>query len=165
MAVVVVVCVLSVAVVTGLWWAGADQGGRAAAVPPDDRAARVNWSAVLSGLDRSRSLAFAAADPAQLDGVYAKASPALTRDRALLAQLRAAGWHAKGVALVPTSVQVVDRSDRRVVLRVVDVMPAYELVSPEGATVSTEPGRGPARWSVTLVREGSDWQIYDVARG
>jgi hypothetical protein len=167
MVVLVGACVLSVAVITGQLWAGAEHGGRAAAVrPADGQAARVDWSVVLTGLDRSRSLAFAEADPARLDGVYAKSSPALTRDRALLARLRAAGQRATGVELVPTSLKVVGRSDRRVVLRVVDVMAAYELVrADDGATASTRPGRGPATWTVTLVREGSAWRMYDVQRG
>ncbi|MEP6760250.1 MAG: hypothetical protein ABJA93_02665 [Sporichthyaceae bacterium] len=48
-------------------------------------------------------------------------------------------------------------------LRVVDVMPPYELVAAKGG-VSSRPGRAAARWTVTLMREGPAWQVYDVGR-
>jgi hypothetical protein len=66
---------------------------------------------------------------------------------------------------VPTSVKVVESADRRVVLRVVDVMPPYQLVDAAGVVSSSRPGRGPARWAVTLLRDGPAWQVYDVRRG
>jgi hypothetical protein len=68
------------------------------------------------------------------------------------------------VRLVPTSVEVVESSDRRAVLRVVDVMPPYELVAADGAVSRSRPGRQSARWTVTLVREGRAWQMFDVRR-
>jgi hypothetical protein len=157
-----VLCGVSVAVLTGVVWAGSNGRGSAAAVEP---AARVDWSAVLAALDQTRSAAFAEADDDALDDVYAAGSPALARDSELSSQLRASGHTAEGVRLVPTSVEVVKSTDRRVVLRVVDVMPPYELVGAGGAVSSSRPGRGPARWVVTLVREGPAWQVYDVRRG
>ena len=160
-----VVGVATVAVLGGLVWAGSDGGGTAAAVRPvQDRVSRMDWSAVLGRLDDARSVAFAEADPARLTDVYAAGAPALARDRELLEQLRASGHTAHGVRLEPTSVRVVDVSAQRVVLRVVDVMPPYELVTVGGQVSTTRPGRPAAAWSVTLVHEGSSWRMYDVGR-
>ena len=159
-----VVCGVSMAVLAGVVWAGSDGRGSAAAVgPARERATRVDWSAVLAGLDQTRSAAFAAADADGLAGVYAAGSPALVRDKQLLDQLRASGHTARGVRLLPTSIHVVESTDHRVVLRVVDVMPPYELVAAKGG-VSSRPGRAAARWTVTLMREGPAWQVYDVGR-
>ena len=95
-------------------------------------------------------------------------SPGRLRARATLSrrgQLVGRGHTARGVRLVPTSVEVAESADRRVVLRVVDVMPTYELIDSDGAMSSSRPGRGSARWLVTLVREGPAWQVFDIRRG
>lgn len=161
-----VLCGVSVAALTGVVWAGSNGRGSAAAVgPASEPAAPAGWSAVLAALDQARSAAFAAADDDALDDVYAAGSPALARDSELLDQLRASGHTARGVRLVPTSVEVVESADGRVVLRVVDVMPPYDLVDADGAVSSSRPGRGSAPWVVTLVREGPAWLVYDVRHG
>jgi hypothetical protein len=160
-----VLCGVSVAALTGVVGAGSNGRGSAAAVgPASDRAPATDWSALLTALDQARSAAFAGADDDALDDVYAAGSPALARDTERVRQLRASGHTASGVRLVPTSVEVVESTDRRVVLRVLDVMPPYELVDSDGAVSSSRPGRGSARWLVTLVREGPAWQVYDVRR-
>jgi hypothetical protein len=159
-------CGVAVAVLAGVVWAGSNGRGTAAAVgPANEPTAGVDWTAVLVSLDQARSAAFAEADADALDGVYSAASPALARDTGLLDQLRASGHTARGVRLVPSSVQMVESADRRVVLRVVDVMPPYELIDADGARSLSRPGRGAARWMVTLVREGPTWQVHDVRRG
>jgi hypothetical protein len=161
-----VLCGFGVAALTGVLWAGSDGRGSAAAVgPAAAQGPRVEWSAVLARLDQSRSAAFAGADVGGLSGVYVAGSPALARDTELVKQLRATGHTARGVRLVPTSVTVVESTEHRVVLRVVDVMPPYELVTADGVVASSRPGRPSARWTVTLVREGVAWQVYDVRRG
>ena len=161
-----VVCALSMAVFSGLLWAGTDGRGSATAVRPAHKPVpRVDWLAVLSDLDQARSLAFAAGDPTRLADVYAPDGPALARDLELLDRLRATGHTARGVQLVPRSIKVAESSETRMVLRVVDVMPPYELVTFDGDVTSTRPGRPATAWSVTLVREGSAWQMYDVRRG
>jgi len=158
--------VASIAVFGGMLWAGNDGGESAAAVrPARDPVAGLDWSAVLGRLDLARSQAFAEADPARLADVYAPEAPALARDRELIEQLRASGHTAHGVSLEPTSVQVADVSAHRVDLRVVDVMPPYQLVTADGVISDSRPGRPSAQWSVTLVREGSAWRMYDVRRG
>jgi hypothetical protein len=164
-----VLCGVSMAVLTGVVWAGSNGRGSAAAVGPTNRpaaepATSVDWSAVLATLDQARSAAFAEADADALAAVDAAGSPARTRDTELLDQLRASGFTARGVRLVPTSVEVMESADRRTVLRVVDVMPPYELVDADSAESNTRPGRGSARWMVTLVRDGPAWRVFDVQR-
>lgn len=160
---------LSMAVLTGLVWAGTDGRGSAAAVGPartplPAAAQPVDWTSVLGTLDRARSAAFAAADAAQLEAVYATGSPALGRDREVLARLRETGHTARGVRLEPQSVEVVSASARRVVLSVVDVMPAYQLVAADGSVSSSRPGRVAASWSVTLTLGDEGWRVHDVRR-
>ena len=166
-----VVGVLGVAVLTGVVWAGTD--GRQSAAEPSAAASRgtvqarptvVSWTEVLAGLDRVRSAAFATADPAVLDQVYAPGSPALARDRLRVAQLRDAGFTAHGVRLDTRSVRVVSSSPDTAVLRVVDVMPPYRLVGRQGRTTASRPGRPAEQWSVTLVRAGASWRVHDVRR-
>ena len=166
----VVLCGLAMAVLTGLVWAGTDGRGSAAAVGPADRrpdpatSKPVDWAGVLGRLDQARSTAFAAADPAELARVYAVGSPALRRDQDRLGQLHATGHTARGVRLVPRSVQLVDASAGRAVLHVVDVMPAYQLVAADGSVSSTRPGRAAAGWTVTLSLVNGDWRVLDVQR-
>ncbi len=53
----------------------------------------------------------------------------------------------------------------RVRLSVTDVMPPYRLVDTGGAVVAERPGRGVRSWSVVLARAGDRWLVYDVVRG
>jgi hypothetical protein len=125
----------------------------------------VRWADVLRGLDTTRSAAFAHADPARLAEVYAPASPALRRDRQLLAELVASGTKARDVRLDLRSVEVREGGADRVVLKVTDVMPPYELIGEGGSRGVTQRGRPMARWLVTLVHGTDGWRVYDVVRG
>jgi hypothetical protein len=181
---------LTLAAVTGIAWAGADEvptaagiGGRAstslsqpapttattpaatpgpvlAAISPDN-----DWAATLGRLDQARSAAFARGDPAGLRAVYAPEAPALHRDEQVLARLTGAGLRAEGLRLTATSVATAARSADRVRLAVTDVMPPYRLVDVGGAVVAERPGRGVRSWTVVLARAGSQWLVYDVVRG
>ena len=63
-----VLCGVSVAALTGVVWAGSNGRGSAAAVEPArEPAAGADWSAVLAALDKARSAAFAAADDDAFD--------------------------------------------------------------------------------------------------
>lgn len=129
-------------------------------VPPAGR-----WAATLARLDRARSRAFAAGDPAGLHAVYAPGSPALARDTRVLRRLTDAGLRAEGLRLTPTTVQPVGRSAGRVRLAVTDLMPAYRLVDAGGTVVERREGRGPRSWTVELAAAGHGWRVYDVVRG
>jgi tRNA A-37 threonylcarbamoyl transferase component Bud32 len=168
-AVLVAAVGVGVAAVAGIGWAAVDSGHRPTRAWADrtgpaagDRVA--SWYAVLADLDAARARAFASADPAALDAVYSPGSPALARDRAALARLAAAGLRADGLRIDALDVAETARGERRVRLRVADVLRAYALVDAAGAVVETRPGRGRASWTVTLLRGDEGWQVYDVAR-
>jgi hypothetical protein len=120
------------------------------------------WIAVLTALDGERDGAFETADAARLDEVYVAGSGAAATDQAALIKLRAGRLRAAGLALTVRDVRVVRESARPVVLRVTDELPAYRIVDADGATVRTEPGRGPATWRITLVKQSSGWRIATV---
>lgn len=121
------------------------------------------WPDVLAALDRARAEAFAAGDPSALADAYAPGAPALARDRLLLDQLVSSGARTQGLRLAITSVSVTTVTRDRAVLDVTDVMPPYDLVAADG-TVAARRGRGPVDWRVTLVRVGTGWRVFDVAR-
>jgi eukaryotic-like serine/threonine-protein kinase len=179
---------LTLAAVTGIAWAGADEvpraagiGGRASTSPSQPATtpahapvttpvpaplAATGWASTLRALDQARSAAFARGDPAGLRAVYAPGAPALHRDQLVLAQLTGAGLRAEGLRLTATSVATADRSGDRVRLAVTDVMPPYRLVDVGGAVVAERPGRGVRSWTVVLARAGGGrWLVYDVVRG
>jgi hypothetical protein len=176
-AVVLVVGSLVLAVLGGVFWAGADGRGTAAAIqsprdpagPPDSLrpgagVSEQPWLPVLQQLDEQRSAAFAEADADRLSRVYAPGSPAWARDRSLVAQLRSSGHTALGVRLVPQSVEVVRATASEATLRITDVMPPYRLVGATGTSSTERPGRAAARWLVTLVRTSGEWRVFDVQR-
>jgi hypothetical protein len=136
----------------------------AARLPSAIPSARPDWPALLQALDAQRSAAFASGDALRLGRVDAPASPALTRDQALLSQLVASGWTAGGVRLRPSSVRLTGQAGDRADLAVLDSLLPYWLVAPDGTVASMRPGRGPRRWSVTLVRVGASWRVFDVRR-
>jgi hypothetical protein len=169
-AVLVGVGAAAAAALCGLAWAGVDPGAPGSSVAArehqstyDDAAAAGRWGLVLAALDVRRASAFATVSPGRLETVYAVGSPALRRDRALLADLATAGLHVERLRLRPRSVRVVVSSSTRVVLDVVDALDPYDVRTGRGALVDARPGRGAATWRVTLVREGSGWRVYDVA--
>ncbi|MFY0405605.1 hypothetical protein [Solicola sp. PLA-1-18] len=78
------------------------------------------WTATLDHLDLVRSAAFARRDPSMLEGVYVAGTGLAEEDAAVMAD-----WRRRGLALGPVRVRVlraseVSRTDRRVVLDVVD---------------------------------------------
>jgi hypothetical protein len=178
---------LTLAAVTGIAWAGADEVPTAAGIgdrpstrpsqpaptpvhapvraPAPTPSAATDWASTLGALDQARSAAFARGDPAGLRAVYAPGAPALHRDQQVLAQLRGAGMRAEGLRLTATSVATAGRSPDRVRLAVTDVMPPYRLVDLAGAVVAERPGRGARSWTVVLARADDRWLVYDVVRG
>jgi hypothetical protein len=158
---------LAMAAVTGIAWAGAGAGSRPGGVRPaaGTAAASSSWETVLGRLDAARSRAFGRGAVGGLAEVYLDGSPASGRDRAALARLQRAGLRADGLRLETRSVTELARAGDEVRLRVVDEMSPYRLVDSAGTVVDERPGRGAARWTVTLRRSGGRWRVYDVARG
>lgn len=144
--------------------APAAAGVPTAASTPAAPAAPVNWPAVLAGLDARRDSAVAGLDAAALAAVYAAGSPPLARDAASIRALAAAGARPSGLRLQVQSVRLVRHTPGRVTLRVVDRLPAYDLVSADGRVFERRPGRGATAWAVDLVPAGDGWRIAAVAR-
>ena len=129
-----------------------------AGVKPVDR-----WKSVLAELDRTRSSAFALADSSLLAKVDAPDSPALKRDNELIAVFAERGVRAKDFTLPVQQVDIVKETADRAVLDVIDIRPAYSVVSADdGALVEPRPTRGPRRWRVSLLQLGERWLISDV---
>ncbi|HTE72222.1 MAG TPA: serine/threonine-protein kinase [Actinomycetes bacterium] len=123
------------------------------------------WSARLRALDEKRSAAFAAGDTDALKQVYADGSPALRRDRRLVRQLAAEGLRAAGVRLRVVQLRVVSTAGHRVRLAVMDELAAYRLLDAQtGSVVERRPGRGPARWVLTMARQPEGWRLWEVTR-
>jgi hypothetical protein len=124
-----------------------------------------DWTAVLAALDDVRAAAFARADTAMLANVYLNGSTAARSDAAVIASLRHSALHADGFVLKVLQVtpqQPVSVSDR-VRLLVVDERPAFRWLDASGRLIGTQPARGPAQWSIELVRGGAaGWLVADV---
>ncbi len=170
---------LVAAVVVGRVWAAADRpAGPAPLQPartappttalgttgPPTASAAIDWSAVLATLDQRRDAAMVNLDAAALADVYAAGSGPLAVDTASIRQLAAEGARAEGLRLEIRSVQLVRRTATGVTLRVVDRLPAYEIVDAGGRVLERRPGRGPVTWLVDLVPAGDGWRIAAVAR-
>jgi hypothetical protein len=128
------------------------------AVPDGD----VHWADVLGRLDATRSDAFGHDDVRLLTTVYVAGSRPLERDAAALADLAASGVRAVGLTLVVDQVAVVSDGPDEVVLHVVDRMPGYQLVRPDGSVAETRAARGPAAWLVTLRGGVAGWRIAAI---
>lgn len=158
-AAIAVAVALVASLVVGFTWTSRDTDVTSVGGPP-------TWHQVLAQLDHQRSSAFATGEAARLGAVYVAGSAPLTRDRAVLARLTAAGLRARGLRLLIQQVRVLSGPTRTSVrLQVVDRMSAYALVDATGKVVEQRPGRRAARWVVTLSRVGADWRIAEIARG
>lgn len=133
-----------------------DPGASTTGGPPE-------WSSVLAELDRRRSLAFEEGRADVLNGVYAPGSAPLAADRAALDALRAQDAYATGLRMVIDDVRVLVDRPGGIVLRVVDRMPAYQIVDGSGRLVEARPGRGSASWVVELRSVDTDWRIWSIA--
>lgn len=118
---------------------------RSAAVPPVQR-----WAGVVAELDRARAAAYASGDAAALSSVFAP-GPLLTQDVARIRSLVLRGLRARDLRHRVVSVSVLSDRPGRVVLRVVDILPATALVDAAGQTVERVPGRPARTWRTELV--------------
>lgn len=124
----------------------------------------MKWLSVLTTLDDRRNAAMANLDAAALVNVYAAGSAPLAADAASIRQLAAAGVRVEGIRLEIRSVQMVRRTPAATTLRVVDRLPAYQIVDADGQVRERRPGRGPLPWLVGLVPAGDGWRIASVVR-
>lgn len=118
----------------------------------------VRWASVLGAIDDVRAEAFAAGDPALLDGVYAPGSPARKVDAAAIRAYTGRGGRVTGADLALLSCRVVGSSTDRAVLDVVDRLGPATVVWDDG-TSRALPRDRPTQRIVTLVRTEVGWRI------
>lgn len=134
--------------------AGQPVGSKPAAAP--------DWRAVLDSLDRRRSEAFAAGEPAALGAIYAPGSPLLTADRAAMAQLTSASRRARGLRHRIRAALLVSYDGRLAVVRSTDDLAAFDLVDASGQVVEHSPPRPAASFVVKLVRTPAGWRLTEI---
>lgn len=142
-----------------------DVGSDVLSAPEEEAQGRVaRWRAVLAGLDRRRSRAYAGLEPRLLHGIYTPGSEVLRRDRVLLLRYRHRGWRVRGLRMRLVALRVSAERVGHVVLRVT-----------EQAVAGTVPGRrtaqglraGPVDTRLVTLRRmaGGGWRISRVRPG
>ncbi len=121
-----------------------------------------DWTAVVAGLVQRRDLALARADQAGLLDADERGSPAAQADVAVVDALRADHAHADGLAHEVRSATVLASQPGTATLRVVDTMPAYALLAPDGAVLARHPDRAAAAWRVQLALGAAGWRIRTI---
>ena len=144
--------------------AGASTAAPPASVPPPPTgtgpAAAASWRIILTNLYALRDNAFNCDVEADLARAYVPGSPGYVTDLDRLRQVQASQARADGLHVRIQSVAVVSASAGRVVLRVVDVLPAYRYVNlADGALIQTGPAESAKAWTVTLLGSGHSYRI------
>jgi hypothetical protein len=136
-------------------------GGRTSVAEPG--LSRPAWAEVLAGLDAQRAAAFATGEPEALHRVYAEHTAALRSDVDVLRGYVRRHLRVAGLRHELVSVDVLRETPDRVTLRVVDTIPAFRVLDPDGRVVERLTGRPERAWVLTLVRSGARWQISELA--
>jgi hypothetical protein len=151
--------------------AALDAGERPAATPspaerpavdPSPAPAAPDWPLLVRQLAAARADALTTGDAARLREVYTASAPLLAADRAALAQLAAAGHRPRGLRHVVHVVEVLEASDTRARLRVVDELSPYAVHDAAGEVVRQVPARGPVAQAVQLDRTAEGWRLVSV---
>jgi len=150
--------------------AGASTAAPPASVPPPPTgtgpAAAASWRIILTNLYALRDNAFNCDVEADLARAYAPGSSAYATDLDRLRQIQANQARADGLHVRIQSVTVVSATAGSVVLRVVDVLPAYRYVKlADGALLQTQPARAAKSWTVTLLGSGHSYRMATFAAG
>ncbi|MFD2080128.1 Serine/threonine protein kinase [Actinopolymorpha cephalotaxi] len=131
-------------------------------IPPGPAGAEARWRKVLATLDARRAQAYATNDPAVLAGVYYPAGSDLAADdRTEIDKCVRAGCHLEGLRFAVRTLHVDSERPDRAVLRVVDQLQAYSVVSDDGERVPRPAGE-PKNRRITLVRTGQGWLISRI---
>ena len=145
-----------------VWWVAAALASVHPAAPPVAPVADDGGAAetVLDRWDAARSAAWAAADVAALRRLYTRGSPAGRADVRLLGRYVDRGLRVRGLHAQVFSIRVLERTPRRVVVRVVDRVVGGVAVG-AGRCVPLPHDRADRR-TVTLQRVGERWLVADV---
>jgi eukaryotic-like serine/threonine-protein kinase len=121
-----------------------------------------SWQQVLADLDTRRAKAFAESDSDLLRSVYVNGSELMAKDQAEIDKCVRAGCHVEGLTFDIIRLAVVSSGDGRTVLKVVDQMQAYTVVSDTGERTDQPPGEVTTR-QITLQRSpGGRWMISRI---
>jgi hypothetical protein len=143
--------------------AGDGRGSGRAQVPAGDTVE--SWRQMLAGLDAQRAKAFAESDAGLLRSVYVNGSELLAKDQAEIDKCVRAGCHVEGLTFDIIRLDVVSSGAGRAVLKVVDQMQGYTVVSDSGARTDQPPGEVTTR-QITLQRSpGGRWLIARIVDG
>ncbi|MFN2540075.1 MAG: protein kinase [Mycobacteriales bacterium] len=144
--------------------AGWTWGARSAPATASVTAVPTDWAAVVAGLDRSRTLAFATGDATRLEQVYLPSSELLRRDAAALADLRARRATARGLTHRLLSVRQAATADDHVELAVSAALSAYTLVDGRGNVLERHTAGPVLQVLMVLVRSGSGggWRMEQL---
>jgi hypothetical protein len=126
---------------------------RAVSPAPDDQ-----WAVRLAQLDQARERAFASADPALLDAVYAPGSRGRRADAHLIDAYERRGGRVVGAELRVLSCRTLRDERGRVRLEVVDQLGAARVEWDDG-TSTRLPRDRPSRREIALVRTPQGWRI------
>ncbi|MET9020354.1 protein kinase [Actinopolymorpha sp. NPDC004070] len=130
--------------------------------PPGTSGAEARWRKVLATLDSRRAQAYATNDPAVLGRVYYPAGSELAADdRTEIDKCVRAGCHLEGLRFAVRTLHVDSERRDRAVLRVVDQLQEYSVVSDDGKRVPRPAGEAKHR-RITLVRTGQGWLISRI---
>ena len=154
--VVAVALALGVAAGGGWAWGGSGDAPAARLAPASaDDVLAADVRAVLAR--RSRLLAEADAD--RIDDIYVGGSAAGAREAAAVEALGRRGLRADGLQHTALDVRILDRTDDRATVRLVDELSGYDVVDADGTVVRSEPPRGARSWQVELRRTAQGWRI------
>ncbi|GAA2757214.1 serine/threonine-protein kinase [Actinopolymorpha rutila] len=130
--------------------------------PAGPAGAEARWRNVLAVLDARRAQAYAKNDPAVLARVYYPAGSDLAADdRTEIDKCVRVGCHVEGLRFAVRTLHVDSERRDRAVLRVVDQLQAYSVVSDDGERVPRPAGESKHR-RITLVRTSQDWLISRI---
>lgn len=129
---------------------------------PAPNAQEARWRGVLADLDRRRARAYASSDPKLLSTVYAPGSDLAAKDTAQIEKCVPKGCHLEGLRFAVRTLDVVSEERDRTVLRVVDQLQAYSVVSADGER-EPQPAGQPKTREITLARAGTGgWLIARI---
>ena len=121
-----------------------------------------SWGQVLSELDEQRAKAFAESDAAMLRSVYVRGSDLLVKDRAEIEKCVRAGCHVEGLRFDIIRLELASKKAGRTVLKVVDQLQAYTVVSGSGERTDRPPGEVTTRLITLERRPGDHWLISRI---
>jgi hypothetical protein len=127
--------------------------------------APTDWTAVVAGLDRARSLAYNRVDPTALRQVYAPGSDLLRADQVALQDLQSRHVRARGLGHRVLSATVVADRRTRVELDVAEQLTAYALVDSHGVVLERHTGGPVQRVVMVLDRGTTGWRVLALRRG